>query len=575
MTVDIGGFTLAPSLHLTSATLTIAAVVVLVTVCVQVFSLWYLREDPRRGSFQGTVALFGAAMLLLVLSGDIVLTVIGWEVMGWCSYLLIGHHSERASARRAAQKAYLVTRVADIGLISGVALLIAGARTTSLAGIHEHWTSAPDTLLGAPAATWAMALIVIGVLGKAAQLPFADWLPDAMEGPTPASALIHAATMVAAGTVLLAQLEPILRQATGARILLGVSVALTMVLAALLAVFQADLKRLLAWSTVSQVAIMLSPFALTNAAGTAHGAVGAGLGHMYGHALFKALLFLTVGWLATTAGGTSARLLAGTARRHPVAMLSWALGLAALAGLPLVVGGVTKEHVVAVALDTTRNADRSADPAWLPLLVLVALVVTVVLTAGYAARALAVGLLVGRDEPARTRAVMPPAIVGVLTALALGTLVGGLVVAMGAFDPAGHASLVLVIVVTLLVVLGAAVGGWLSLDGDPVGDGTGRLARLAGAGLHVDRAYTGLVARPVLALARLAAFVDDAVIGTYARGAGWLVDGLGAVGDAGHRRARPATATLLVGLGAVLLVGVTLVLVLAGADPQPALGGAR
>ena len=574
MSVEIGGFTFAPSLHLTSATLTIAAVVVLVTVCVQVFALWYLRDDARRGSFQGTVALFGAAMLLLVLSGDIVLSVVGWEVMGWCSYLLIGHHSERASARRAAQKAYLVTRAADIGLISGVAMLVAGARTTSLAGIHDHWAAAPDSLLGVPAATWAMALVVVGVLGKAAQIPFADWLPDAMEGPTPASALIHAATMVAAGTVLLAQLEPLLREATGARILLGLSVSVTMVVAAVLALLQADLKRLLAWSTVSQVAIMLSPFALTNPAGTAHGVVGAGLGHMYGHALFKALLFLTIGWLATTAGGTRADMLAGTARRHPVASVAWVLGLAALAGVPLIVGGVTKEHVVAVALDTTRNAVTSPDPGWLPVLVLAALVVTVVITAAYAARALVVGLLGDRDEAGRTRAVMPPAIAAVLGVLALGTLVGGVVVAAGAFDPAGHASLVLLLVVTLLVVLGGAIGGWLSLDGDPVGDGSGRLARLAGAGLHVDRVYTGLVARPVLALARLVAFLDDAVVGTIVRSTGWLVAGLGAAGEAGHRRARPATATLLVGLGAVLLVGVTLALLLT-ADPQPTLGGAR
>lgn len=574
MSVEIGGFSFAPSLHLTSATVTIAAVVVLVTLCVQVFALWYLREDPRRWSFQGTVALFGAAMLLLVLSGDIVLSVIGWEVMGWCSYLLIGHHSERAGARRAAQKAYLVTRAADIGLISGVAMLVAGARTTSLAGIHAHWAAAPDTLLGLPAGTWAMALVVVGVLGKAAQIPFADWLPDAMEGPTPASALIHAATMVAAGTVFLAQLEPLLREATGARILLGVSVAVTMVLAAVLALFQADLKRLLAWSTVSQVAIMLSPFALTNPAGTAHGAVGAGLGHMYGHALFKALLFLTIGWLATTAGGTSARLLDGAARRHPVASVAWVLGLAALAGLPLLVGGVTKEHVVAVALDATRSSSTNPDPGWLPLLVLAALVVTVVLTAAYAARALVVGLLGDRDQAGRTRAVMPPAIVAVLGVLALGTLLGGIVVAAGAFDPGAHAGLVLLLVVTLLVLLGGAVGGWVCLDGDPVADGSGRAARLAAAGLHVDRAYTGVVARPVLALARLVTFVDDAVVGTCVRGVGWLVSGLGAVGEAGHRRARPATATLLVGLGTVLLVGVTLVLLLTG-DPQPTLGGAR
>ncbi|MCM3553965.1 NADH-quinone oxidoreductase subunit L [Janibacter melonis] len=570
---EIGSVSFDPSLSLTATTLTIAAVVLLVTLCVQVYSLWYLRDDPRRRSFQSTVTLFGAAMLLLVLSGDLVLSLVGWEVMGWCSYLLVGHDSARPAARRAAHKAYLVTRAADIALVSGVALLVAGAGTTSLVGITEHWQSTGARLLGAPLVTWALLMVVVGVLGKAAQLPFSDWLPDAMEGPTPASALIHAATMVAAGTVLLAQLAPLLASATGARVLLGLSVSATMVLGALLAALQADVKRLLAWSTVSQVAIMLSPFALVGAGPQDHGAVGAGLAHMYGHALFKALLFLTLGWLATTAGGTAATRLTGAARRHPVALVSWALGLAALAGVPVLVGGVSKEHVVAVALASTRDAGRSGEPAWLPVLVLGALLLTVVLTAAYSARAFVVLAVGRRDEVARTRAVMPPAIVAVLVVLAAGTTLGAIAIWLGAFDPAGHASLLLLLLVTLLVLLGGAAGAWACLDRDPVGDGTGRASRLAAAGLHADRVYVAGVVVPVLALARLVRFVDDAVIGTYVRGAGWLVAGLGGAGEVAHRRSRPGSATLLVALALLLLLGATLVVLLTEPAASPGVLG--
>ena len=207
----------------------VAAVVALVALGVQVYSTWYLQTDDRYPRFAATVSLFTAAMLLVVVSGDLVLTVVGWEVMGWCSFLLIGHWSRRHSARRAAHKAFLVTRVADIGFVLGIIGLAAGARSTNLGTVIAAWarpTACIDSLVAngstvgdaltacaAPDATLRavfLTLVVIGVLGKSAQVPFQDWLADAMEGPTPASALIHAATMVAAGTVVLAGFFPLL-----------------------------------------------------------------------------------------------------------------------------------------------------------------------------------------------------------------------------------------------------------------------------------------------------------------------------------------------------------------------------
>ena len=294
----------------------VAVAVALVALVVQVYGRWYLWYDPRYTVFAATVAAFTAAMMLTVLADDVLLLLVGWEVMGWCSYLLIGHHSTRAAARRAALKALLVTRTADVGVVLGLVVLAAGARTTSLTGIVEHWTgvagAAAEPGSPGPTLTAAMVLLVVGVAGKSALFPFQDWLPDAMEGPTPASALIHAATMVAAGTVVLVHLFPLLAATGTARLLLAVLAAVTMLGAALLAFAQGDLKRLLAWSTVSQVALMLGALA----AATPQTGPDAATQHLLAHAWFKALLFLSAGWLGVLVGGTAMAVVASGGRRY-------------------------------------------------------------------------------------------------------------------------------------------------------------------------------------------------------------------------------------------------------------------
>jgi NADH-quinone oxidoreductase subunit L len=211
--------------------------------------------------------------------------------MGWCSFLLIGHWSRKESARRAAVKAFLVTRLADVGFVLGVVVLAVGAGSTAYRQVLSAWgpvTECADTAVAACAApdgtlrTVAMVLLVIGILGKSGMVPFHDWLPDAMEGPTPASALIHAATMVAAGTFVLAQLFDVLAASDGARWVLAASTAVTMVWAALLAFGQSDLKRLLGLWWLSQVALMLSAVAVA----PAKEGPGAGVLHLYSHAFF-------------------------------------------------------------------------------------------------------------------------------------------------------------------------------------------------------------------------------------------------------------------------------------------------
>jgi NADH-quinone oxidoreductase subunit L len=539
----------------------LAFVVALVSLAVQVYSAWYLETDDRYGQFAATVSLFSAAMLLVVHSGDLVLTVVGWEVMGWCSYLLIGHWSRRPSARRAAHKAFMVTRVADIGFVLGMVGLAVGAGSTRLEAVLTAWArptecideatfvgmtvsealstcSAPDPVLRSV----LLSLVILGVLGKSAQVPFQDWLPDAMEGPTPASALIHAATMVAAGTVVLAGFFPLLAVSPSARWFLGVVASVTMLLAAVLAFAQSDLKRMLAWSTVSQVAIMLAAVA----SAPFDAGPGAGLFHLWSHALFKSLLFLAIGWAGLVAGGTAALTLRGSATAAPLLRTAFSFGLLSLAGVPLVVGGLSKEHVVAAAWEGAVAEDGGPG-----VVVLVALFLTSAVTAAYATRAYLVltAHVRARPEPG----VVPAWVVGTLGVLVAGTVLGGLVLLTDAF-PVGGVSLWWVLLTVLAIAVGVAVALRGGFDRDPADVLARRLVPHADRGLGADALYQRLVARPVLAVARLVAYLDTEVVDAYVRGAAVAARVAGWTGGRLHRGERPSAAAGLV-LGAVVLLG--------------------
>jgi NADH-quinone oxidoreductase subunit L len=527
----------------------IATVVGVVGWAVQAFAAWYLREDDRYGVFAATVSLFCAGMLLVVQSADLVVTLVGWEVMGWCSYLLIGHWSRRASARRAALKAFLVTRLADVGFVLGVVVLAAHAGTTAY---HEVIGSYAGGHAGTP--TLAMVLLLSGILGKSAMFPFHDWLPDAMEGPTPASALIHAATMVAAGTFVLAQLFDLLVAADPARWLLAASTSVTMVGAAVLAFGQSDLKRLLAYSTLSQVALMLSALAAAPAAD----GPGAGVLHLYSHAFFKALLFLGLGWLSVAAAGTTAVALRGQARGHQLVRPAMFVGLLSLAGVPPLVGFVSKEHVLAAAEAGSSAGEGQA------VLVLVASLLTVVLTAAYCARAWLVldapgGTVAATEEqPGQDTATLEVrAAVIVLSVL---TVVGGVIV-LTPLLRLGEGINWFMALVSVLLIAGAAWGVVrVARGGDPAVRVVGARMPAFDAGLGVDRVYVMLVARPVLALAHLVVLVDQQVVDVPVRGAAALARLAGLRGARAHDTERAATglAWVVAGVVAVALAGVAL-----------------
>ena len=575
----------------------VVVAVAIVGLAIQLFSKWYLRDDDRYGVFAATVSLFLAGMFLVVLSGDLVLTLVGWEVMGWCSYLLIGHNSRRESARRAATKAFLVTRIADLAFVIGLIILAAGAGTTSIPDVIATWSGLP----GATLLTAAFICLLSGIAGKSAQFPFHDWLPDAMEGPTPASALIHAATMVAAGTFVLARLFPIFVLSDPARLVLAVITAVTMIGAAVLAFGQSDLKRLLAYSTISQIAIMLSALAI---APVSTGA-GPAVLHLMSHAMFKALLFLAIGWLSVLVAGTAAVAMSGGVRHHPQLARPIGIGLLALAGVPPLVGFVSKEYVLAAAHDNTSESGSAA--GWI---VLVALGLTVALTAAYCTRAWLVLTHLGAEEEAVHEAAIedsreiedvslfemltePPPdrgsapdsapastptvavahaepdhdhadihgsarwSVGILAFL---SVVGGLIIFTPLVQVEPHMTWWLVAVSLVLIL---AAGGAVRLMAPVHGSGdaadrlgAGRMA-MFDRGFGADSVYVAVVSQ-VVRLARIVVTADREVIDAYVRGTVVATRWAGIASERAHTR-KPSSylVWLLLGLLAVGVAGVT------------------
>ena len=312
-------------------------VVTLVGLAVQVYSLGYMHRDERRGWYFTVLSLFTAAMLTLVLADGFLLLFVAWEVMGLCSYLLIGFWHTEEGPSRASMKAFLTTRVGDIGFMIGLAVMYvaAGGFTyEQVLGSLSGW---------APGVATAVALLLLfGAMGKSAQVPLHVWLPDAMAGPTPASALIHAATMVAAGVYLVARALPIF-EASGVALTVALVIgAVTALLAGLLAAVQHDIKKVLAYSTISQLGYMFIALGA--------GSLVAGTYHLVTHAFFKSLLFLGAGVIIHAAHTQDMREMGGLARRMPWTTAAFTPGALALAGVFPFSGFWSKDEILAVLL---------------------------------------------------------------------------------------------------------------------------------------------------------------------------------------------------------------------------------
>jgi NADH-quinone oxidoreductase subunit L len=353
-----------------------AAMLVMITLvglCIFIFSKGYMAGDKDFTRFFAYLSFFSAAMLGVVIANSLLLLFVCWELVGLASYLLIGFWIHKPSAAAAAKKAFITTRIGDLGFFLGMLWLYRDAGTLLFYDGGKGCLEAAGLLAIASSATFIALLIFSGAIGKSGQFPLHVWLPDAMEGPTPVSALIHAATMVAAGVFLVARVYPIFSLGAVEGITPSLTVVVwigvvTALMASLIAIAQADIKRILAYSTVSQLGLMMVSLGV--------GGVAAGIMHLLAHGFFKALLFLGSGSVIHASHHEQdIRKMGGLRKVMPVTFVTYAIGMMALSGVPLFFAGAwTKEEI----LHTTGHWPKSHVPHYLMLagVVLTALYMT-------------------------------------------------------------------------------------------------------------------------------------------------------------------------------------------------------
>ncbi len=342
--LPVGDLNLHVGLYYDALTLVMTLTVTTVAFLIHVYSIGYMHGDPGYARFFASLNLFVFAMLLLVAADSYLLMFVGWEGVGLCSYLLIGHEYHRKAAADAALKAFVVNRVGDAGFILGMFLLFGITGSLVYPEVFErlHHLSALPALL-----PLVGLLFFVGATGKSAQIPLYVWLPDAMEGPTPVSALIHAATMVTAGVYLIARSAPLYDLIPQVGHVIAWVGGLTAIMAAFYALTQRDLKRILAYSTISQLGYMFLAVGL--------GAYAAGIFHLFTHAFFKALLFLGAGSVMhATHGVLDIFRMGGLRKKMPHTYWTFLIASLALAGIPPLAGFFSKDEILKAAfgLDT-------------------------------------------------------------------------------------------------------------------------------------------------------------------------------------------------------------------------------
>ncbi len=352
--IEVGGIDVEVRLRADAMTALMLAMVTSVSLLVAVFAAGYMHGDPGYARFFAFVSLFVFSMCMLVLAANFLLLFVFWEGVGLCSYLLIGFWYQRPSAAAAAVKAFLVNRIGDFGFLIGIFLI-----WTTFGSLDFSVVLDPQVIAGKPSGTITLIclLLFLGAMGKSAQFPLHVWLPDAMEGPTPVSALIHAATMVTAGVYMVARCTPLFVHAPYAHLVVSGIGAVTALIAALIALTQYDLKRVLAYSTVSQLGFMFMALG-GGAAGprAATVATTAAMFHLFTHAFFKALLFLAAGSVMHAMGDViDIRRFGGLRRALPITHWTFLSGAAALAGVPFLSGFWSKDEILADLAESSHN----------------------------------------------------------------------------------------------------------------------------------------------------------------------------------------------------------------------------
>jgi NADH-quinone oxidoreductase subunit L len=414
----------------------------LITLCVMVYSLAYMAHDPSKSRYFAMLSLFAWAMLSFVYAVDLLQAFIFWELVGLASFFLIGFWYEKPEASAAARKAFLMTRIGDVGLFIGILMILPLTNSFDLPSLLNPESGLVK--LAAPAALSTITLLIFaGIAGKSAQFPLHTWLPDAMEGPTPVSALLHSATMVAAGVYLMARLHPLFMAAPDTLYIILCIAAFTALLSATIAMVERDIKKVLAYSSISQLGFMLM--------GLAAGSLFAGVFHLITHAVFKALLFLCSGvYIHHFATNDLEEIGRRGGRRLKATTWALVIGGGALAGVPPLAGFFSKEEIFA-----TLGHDGAT------LFSIVALLAAF-LTAYYTARMLFLIILPAAIEedaqhddhhgPAQPIAMLAPVLLLAFGALTLG-FVGSRLAAMLGVTPAHHD------IASMLPAIGAVVLG--------------------------------------------------------------------------------------------------------------------
>jgi NADH-quinone oxidoreductase subunit L len=351
--------TIRMGILLDPASVMMLVLVTVVSFLVHLYSVAYMKGQERYGIFFSFLSLFTFSMLGLVVATNIFQTYVFWELVGVSSYLLIGFYYQRPSAVSASKKAFIVTRFADLGFLIGILILSFYAATFDFTALIASYTDPASaglqaavsaSFLGLSAITWGLLLVFAGGAGKSAMFPLHIWLPDAMEGPTPVSALIHAATMVVAGVYLVARLFPVFVFASPVALDVVTWTGLfSALLAAVIACSQTDIKRILAYSTMSQIGFMMFALGISGYGGEAGLGYTASLFHLFTHAFFKALLFLCAGVIIHQVHSNSISDMGGLKRSMPFAHITFLIACLAIAGIPPFAGFFSKEEILLAA----------------------------------------------------------------------------------------------------------------------------------------------------------------------------------------------------------------------------------
>jgi NADH-quinone oxidoreductase subunit L len=464
------------------------AIVALVGLCVHVFSLGYMHDDRARARYFGGLSVFMFSMLGIVLADNLFMMFIFWELVGFSSYLLINHWHEKTSASDAAKKAFIVNRVGDFGFLLGIIYCYWLNGTVNLSALADHHVFSRAIPL----------LLFCGAVGKSAQMPLHVWLPDAMEGPTPVSALIHAATMVAAGIYMLCRIEPLFAGVPDAlNVVMWIGV-ITAVYAAFCAVAQSDIKKVLAYSTLSQLGYMVAAFGLGSIvmhpdAVSIPAGVGAAMFHLMTHAFFKALLFLGSGAVIYACHHEQDIFkMGGLRKKLPLTFITFTIGVAAISGLPFITAGFfSKDAILNLALQKNH-------------LVFAILAFTAVLTAFYMTRLWKLVFLgEPRSESAEHAHEVGPSMALPLVVLAVLSVVGGYVGIYGhTFDgvfkliPHAEGSTILIVSLGILIIgAGGAFAFYQPAATDTLEQKHSGLFALLASKLFIDEAYNYYVAK--------------------------------------------------------------------------------